>query len=187
MNTQLNILVIALVVLVLLLIVMLVLIRINNKQQMENQKEQIRRLRARANEFMPPSLKALDDWKMEVHTAVKLAAKDRPTRRGEARDQYDRQVFESILHCNRYEYFFRLANEHLNGFASKMRNEYPLSDREVMFICLSLLALSDEQIALILDYSQASIPTTRKRICTKLGIANSADWNNHLLDLVQQS
>lgn len=186
MGTHLNILLIILIALILLLILMIVLIRINNKQQIEYQNEQIRRLRARANEFMPPSLKALDDWKMEVHTAIKLADKNRPTRRGEARNQYDRHVFESILHCNQHEYFFRLANEHLNGFASRMREEYPLSDRELMLICLSLLALSDEQIALILNYSQASIPTTRKRICTKLKIANSSNWNDHLLELVQQ-
>lgn len=187
MNVQINIVIIALIAFVLLLIAMIILIQVNGKQQLERQKEIIMRLRTHAEEFMPPVLKALDDWKMEVHTAIKLAAKDRPIKRGEKRDQYDYQLFNSILYCNNSNYFFRKIDERLNNFSSKIRRYYALSDRELLFICLSLLSLSDEQIAIIMNYSSASIPTTRKRIGKKLGINNNNEWNSTLLDLVQQN
>lgn len=186
MLSPLNIIFIALAALVVMLTIFIVLVRYNSQKQIEYQREQIQRLRARADEFMPPRLKAIDDWKMEVHTAIKLAEKDRPKRRGEEREQYDRHLFNTILLCNRVELFFRLADKHLDGFATRMSEDYQLSDREVLFICLSLLALSDEQIALIMDYSFASIPTTRKRIAKKLEITNISDWNSRLLDLVNQ-
>ena len=80
-----------------------------------------------------------------------------------------------------------MADKRLDGFATYMRNIFQLSDRELMFVCLSILALSDEQIALVMEYSFASIPTTRKRIGKKLGIANSADWRSHLLMLVNRA
>lgn len=186
MITTLHILIFSLVALIMLLVIVIVLVRINSRQQLAYQQEQLRRLRERADEFMPPRLKALDDWKVEVHTALRLAEKDRPRRRREERDQYDRQLFDELLHCNRNEQFFRLVDKRLDGFATKTRNNYQLSDREMMFVCLSLLALSDEQVALIMDYSEASIPTTRKRIGKKLNIGNSADWNSRLTELVQQ-
>lgn len=186
MITAMHILLFSSIALIVLLVIVIVLVRINSRQQLAYQREQLRRLRERADEFMPPRLKALDDWKVEVHTALRLAEKDRPRRRGEERDHYDRQLFDELLHCNQYEQFFRQADKHLDGFASKMRNNYQLSDREIKFVCLSLLTLSDEQIALVMDYSQASIPTTRKRIGKKLNIGNSADWNSRLTELVQQ-
>lgn len=187
MNTQLIILIATAVALIILLVLMLVLMRISGKQQFEYQREQIRQLREHADEYMPPRLKALDDWKMEVYTAIKLAEKDRPKRRGEARDRYDLEIINQMLHCDRNEHFFSMADKRLDGFASYMRNEFQLSDRELMFVCLSVLALSDEQIALVLEYSFASIPTTRKRIGKKLGIANSADWRSRLLTLVNRA
>ncbi|MBR0195840.1 MAG: hypothetical protein IJQ32_06355 [Paludibacteraceae bacterium] len=181
-----HILIFSLVALIILLVIVIVLVRINSKQQLAYQREQVRRLREHADEFMPPRLKALDDWKVELHTALRLAQKNRPKHRGEERDQYDRQLFNELLYCNRFEQFFRLADKRLDGFATKMRNNYQVSDREMMFVCLSLLALSDEQVALIMEYSEASIPTTRKRIWKKLKISNSSDWNSRLTELVQQ-
>ncbi len=186
MNTPLFILAVTSAALISLLVVMLILMRISGKQQMEYQREQIRQLREHADEYMPPRLKALDDWKMEVYTAIKLAEKDRPKRRGEERDRYDLQTIDRILHCDRYEQFFGEADKRLDGFAGYMRKEFQISDRELMFVCLSLLNLSDEQIALVMGYSYASIPTTRKRIAKKLGISNYADWRSRLLALVNR-
>lgn len=187
MNTPIIILIASSVALILVLMLMLVLMRISNKQQMAYQREQIRQLRERADEFMPPHLKALDEWKMEIYMAIKLAEKDRPKRRSVERDRYDMQTINQMLHCDRYEPFFGLIDKRLDGFSTYMRNQFQLSDRELMFVCLSLLNLSDEQISLVMEYSYASIPTTRVRIGKKLGITNSSDWSSRLLELVNRA
>ncbi|MBR1808276.1 MAG: hypothetical protein IJ776_02695 [Paludibacteraceae bacterium] len=174
------------VALIILLAVMIVLIRISTKQQLQRNREELLHLREQLGDLMPPRLKALDDWKVELHTALRLADKDRPHKRGEERDQYDRQVLNHMLHYERFAEFFKQTNKRLDGFASRLKEQFSLSDREIMFVCLSALSLSDEQIALIMEYSTASIPTTRKRIGNKLGIANSADWKDRILGLINQ-
>lgn len=186
MTSPFPMLVISLAALILLLMIVIILIRQNGKQQLSYQREQLMRIRAQADEFIPPRIRALDEWKAEVHTAIRIAQSNRPKRRGEERDQYDRHLFEDLLHYKREEQFFRIADKHLDGFILHMREYYQLSDREMMFICLSLLALSDEQIALIMNYSEASLPTTRSRIGKKLGITNSSDWNSSLVEFIQQ-
>lgn len=186
MISPLQIWLIILVALVLLLLIIIFLIRINHKQQLIYQYEQIQQIREQIIEFIPPKLKALDDWKIEVHTAIKLSGNDRPKRRGPERDQYDLHIINKILHCDQNEQFFELTDTHLDGFATFMRKEFQISDRELMFVCLSLLSMSDEQIALIMGYSYASIPTTRKRIANKLGINNSANWQIRLLEFVNR-
>ena len=180
------ILIILSVTLIILLAIVIVLIRVSTKQQILRNREELHRLREKLGDLMPPRLKALDDWNVELHTAIKLAEKGRPHKRGEEREQYDRQVLNQMLRYERFADFFKEADKRLDGFASRLREQYKLSDRETMFVCLSVLSLSDEQIALVMEYSSASIPTTRKRIGKKLGIANSADWRDRILSIVNQ-
>lgn len=181
-----QLLIILLSALVLLLVLMLVIMHISAKQRTVRDRDELQRLRQSLSSHIPPRLKVLDDWKVEVHTAVRLSESVRPKRRGEERDEFDRKVFNQQLHCDKYEQFFSLVDKRLNGFATRVRNDFQLRDRELMFVCLSALDLSDEQIALIMEYSLSSIPTTRKRISTKLRMSNVSEWRRCLLDLINQ-
>jgi len=186
MSRPIVILIVLFVTLIILLAIVIVLIRVSTKQQILRNREELHRLREKLGDLMPPRLKALDDWKVELYAALRLAEKDRPRKRGVERDRYDRQVINQMLSYERFADFFRQADKRLDGFASRLREQYKLSDREIMFVCLSALSLEDEQIALVMEYSSASIPTTRKRIGNKLGIENSSEWRDRILSIVNQ-
>lgn len=172
------------VALCLFLLVMLLLVRISAEQKIKRDREELESLRELLNDQIPMSIKLLDEWRVEIIAAISLAENKRPIRRGEQRDEYDRQLFRRLLHYEQPEEFFSIFDKRLNGFATQAKRAYHLKDRELMFVCLSVIELSDERIALLMDYSVGSIATTRKRIGNKMGVENSSQWYKKLLLLI---
>ena len=95
------------------------------------------------------------------------------------------QFYVQQLHIANMKSFFSLVDKRLDGFAFRLEEHHPtLSDKEQALLICYALGLPEQDICLLLNYSTASLPTTKSRLCKKLGLTHASQLPGQISQLL---
>ena len=103
------------------------------------------------------------------------------------REEMDREMYRNILHVEDRQAFSRLMDKTFNNVFSNLETRFPeLTYKELIWCCLFLLGLPNNEIALILDSQPASLYKMKQRIGQKMNLASTRDLPQMLFDLSEK-
>lgn len=103
------------------------------------------------------------------------------------REEMDREMYRNILHVEDRQAFARLMDKTFNNVFSNLETRYPeLTYKELIWCCLFLLGLPNNEIALILDSQPASLYKLKQRIGQKMNLVSTRDLPQMLFDLSEK-
>lgn len=103
------------------------------------------------------------------------------------REEMDREMYRNILHVEDRQAFARLMDKTFNNVFSNLETRFPeLTYKELIWCCLFLLGLPNNEIALILDSQPASLYKMKQRIAQKMNLASTRDLPQMLFDLSEK-
>ncbi|MEA4851040.1 MAG: tetratricopeptide repeat protein [Paludibacter sp.] len=103
------------------------------------------------------------------------------------REEMDREMYRNILHVEDRQAFARLMDKTFNNVFSNLETRFPeLTYKELIWCCLFLLGLPNNEIALILDSQPASLYKMKQRIGQKMNLASTRDLPQMLSDLSEK-
>jgi len=103
------------------------------------------------------------------------------------REEMDREMYRNILHVEDRQAFARLMDKTFNNVFSNLETRFPeLTYKELIWCCLFLLGLPNNEIALILDSQPASLYKMKQRIGQKMNLASTRDLPQMLFDLSEK-
>jgi len=127
----------------------------------------------------------LDKWIAELNLAKQLVQQERDLLPKRQRDEFDKQFYERMLHYNNFSAFQHLINSKLDAFSTRLEARIPnLSEKELTLLYLLLLQVPNDDILLLTDYAPTSLPTTKQRLCKKLGISHVNNLSSTLASWV---
>lgn len=103
------------------------------------------------------------------------------------REEMDREMYRNILHVDDRQAFARLMDKTFNNVFSNLETRFPeLTYKELIWCCLFLLGLPNNEIALILDSQPSSLYKMKQRIGQKMNLASTRDLPQMLFDLSEK-
>lgn len=103
------------------------------------------------------------------------------------RERIDRKMYEELLHLNDIEFFYKEMDTVLNNMVTKLQTRYQLNQKEIQWCCLYLLNISNQDIMMLLDYSQEALKKMRQRLAkTKFGIDSLRELETFLFSILTE-
>ena len=100
------------------------------------------------------------------------------------REEMDREMYRNILHVEDRQAFARLMDKTFNNVFNNLETRFPeLTYKELIWCCLFLLGLPNNEIALILDSQPTSLYKMKQRIALKMNLTSTRDLPQILVDL----
>lgn len=97
------------------------------------------------------------------------------------RNAYLKKFYEKKLYLYDFDLFVKLVDSKIDHYISNLMVDFPkLSSRDLQLIILYLLSVSENDILIIFDYSQSSLPTIKNRLCHKLNISRASNLHSYL-------
>ena len=98
--------------------------------------------------------------------------------------QYNKLFGKNLLDELNWDNIYPLINDLYDGFATKVTQAYPdLSEKELQLCCCIRAEFRNEEIAVLLDYTQNTVRVKKSRLSSKLGFANYDSFQEHLMTL----
>jgi len=98
--------------------------------------------------------------------------------------QYNKLFGKNLLDELNWENIYPLINDLYNGFATKMMQAHPdLSEKELQLCCCIRAEFRNEEIAVLLDYTQNTVRVKKSRLSSKLGFASYDAFQEHIIAL----
>lgn len=174
MNTVNTIALIAIIVLSLIVVLQAVLYHTFVKQNQQKQ--------TLAKEDVPQHFLA---WKQDFCAAKKYVILSNQTLPKKDRDKQLISFYNQQLAYSEYARFKTIIDHHLCGFISRMEQQYPqLSEKDMLLIVLYLLETPDSEILTLTNMSPNSLPTTKSRLCKKLGVNHASNLSKFLISCI---
>jgi len=99
----------------------------------------------------------------------------------------DRHIYQELLHLNNNDLFTREMDTVLNNMASKLKKRYPLlTEKEIIWCCLSLFDIPASDLYVILDYSVEGLKTMRKRLAPKIGLTSVSQFKKMFENILSE-
>lgn len=103
------------------------------------------------------------------------------------REEMDREMYRNILHVEDRQAFARLMDKTFNNVFNNLESRFPeLTYKELIWCCLFLLGLPNNEIALILDSQPMSLYKMKQRIGQKMNLTSTRDLPQMLFDLSEK-
>jgi len=97
------------------------------------------------------------------------------------KEQMDKEVYNACLHTNDWDAFRRLMNKTFNNIITALESNYSdLTRKDLMWCCLFLLNIPNQDIALILDSQPASLYKLKSRLTQKMNLKSTKDLDQLL-------
>ncbi len=172
------------IILCLVLLIMFITLsiyqRLASRQLKENFLQQLKQ--QNDNNSIPDNL---NKWLNELSTAKQLVQHDREILSKRKRNEFDKQFYERMLHFNNFPAFRHMINHRLNDFSTRIEVRFPhLSEKELTLLYLVVLQIPNEDILLLTNYAPTSLPTTKQRLCKKVGISHVNDLFPYLVSWI---
>ena len=97
------------------------------------------------------------------------------------KEQMDKEVYNACLHTNDWDAFRRLMNKTFNNLLTTLESNYSdLTRKDLMWCCLFLLKISNQDMALILDSQPGSLYKLKSRLTQKMNLKSTKDLDQLL-------
>jgi len=97
------------------------------------------------------------------------------------KEQMDKEVYNACLHINDWDAFRRLMNKTFNNLLTTLESNYSdLTRKDLMWCCLFLLKISNQDMALILDSQPGSLYKLKSRLTQKMNLKSTKDLDQLL-------
>lgn len=97
------------------------------------------------------------------------------------REQMDKELYNTCLHVNDWEAFKRLMNKTFNNIITTLESDYSdLTRKDLMWCCLFLLDIPNQDMAIILDSQPASLYKLKQRLAQKLNLKSTKELDQLL-------
>jgi len=92
------------------------------------------------------------------------------------REQMDKELYNACLHLNDWEVFKRLMNKTFNNLITTLENNYSdLTRKDIIWCCLFLLDVPNQDMAIILDSQPGSLYKLKSRLTQKLNLKSTKE------------
>lgn len=103
------------------------------------------------------------------------------------RERIDRKMYEELLHLNDITFFYKEMDTVLNNMVTKLQTRYQLNEKEIQWCCLYLLNVSNQDIMMLLDYTQDALKKMRQRLANnKFGIKSLRELEPFLYGILTE-
>ena len=98
----------------------------------------------------------------------------------------DKELYNNCLHINDWEVFKRLMNKTFNNLITTLESNYSdLTRKELIWCCLFLLEIPNQDMAVILDSQPGSLYKLKSRLTQKMDLKSNKDLD-HLLKEISE-
>ena len=92
------------------------------------------------------------------------------------REQMDKELYNTCLHLNDWEVFKRLMNKTFNNLITTLENNYSdLTRKDIIWCCLFLLDVPNQDMAIILDSQPGSLYKLKSRLTQKMNLKSTKE------------
>lgn len=92
------------------------------------------------------------------------------------RDQMDKELYNNCLHLNDWDAFRRLMNKTFNNIIVTLESNYSdLTHKELIWCCLFLLDIPNQDMALILESRPGSLYKLKSRLTQKMNLKSTKE------------
>jgi len=92
------------------------------------------------------------------------------------RDQMDKELYYNCLHLNDWDTFRRLMNKTFNNIITTLESNYSdLTHKELIWCCLFLLEISNQDMALVLESRPGSLYKLKSRLTQKMNLKSTKE------------
>ena len=97
------------------------------------------------------------------------------------REQMDKELYNNCLHLNDWEAFKRLMNKLFNNIITTLESNYSdLTRKDLIWCCLFLLDIPNQDMAIILDSQPGSLYKLKSRLTQKMNLNSTKDLDQLL-------
>lgn len=153
--------------------------QLEHEQEMNAMKKQIRNvLTEKASQ---PRMLALQNLKSEL---VAIRSQIIESSRDRDYEKKLKSAYYEILHLHTFRGFCATIDGRLYGYMSRVQSLYPsLSEQQYVLLLLYLLDLSNEDIAIVMNYQINSLPNTKIRLAHKINLSSGLLIQPHLVEI----
>jgi len=99
------------------------------------------------------------------------------------KEQMDKELYNNCLHINDWEAFKRLMNKTFNNLITTLESDYSdLTRKDLIWCCLFLLDIPNQDMALILDSQPGSLYKLKSRLTQKMNLKSNKDLDRLLIE-----
>ena len=92
------------------------------------------------------------------------------------RELMDKELYNTCLHVNDWDIFKRLMNKTFNNIITTLESSYAdLTRKDLIWCCLFLLDISNQDMALILDSQPGSLYKLKQRLTLKMNLKSTKE------------
>jgi len=164
-------------IIVLLSLYILYYLRKRNKGKEKQLVEAEVQLSEKQNLFIDSLIHQLLETKASQSVAYKRATIQQ-------REQMDKELYNNCLHVNDWNAFKHLMNKTFNNIINTLESDYSdLTRKDLIWSCLFLLDIPNQDIALILDSQPGSLYKLKSRLTQKLNLKSTKDLDMLLKEI----
>ena len=129
-------------------------------------------------------LNDLNIWKLEIQAVNNHISEETNGLTFKEKEEFIKENYRKSFCLDDEKEFLFLIDKKVPGFTKKIKDIHPnLSTNDIKLLVFILLEIPTNDILNILSYSPNSLPTTKQRLCKKLGISSVTQICDHIYSL----